>query len=104
MLFVDAARIYSLETSIPHTNTCDRLREFARRRGVDPLEVQAWVDAFLFIQILRLRKQHAQIDAGEPLGNRQNPALLNELEGRVLKEALRQARRLQSRLAMDYRL
>ena len=104
MLFVDAARIYSLEAGVPHTNTCDRLREFARRRGIDPLEVQAWVEAFLFIQILRLRKQHAQLDAGEALGNRQNPALLNELERRVLKEAFRQARTLQSRLAMDYRL
>jgi len=32
------------------------------------------------------------------------PAGLNDLEQRFLKEALRQAKRLQARLALDYRL
>ncbi len=104
MLFADAARIYSLAEGIAHTNTGDRLREYARRRSVTPLEVQAWVDGFLFIQIARLRQQHTQHAAGEALSNRVNPAHLNELESRVLKEALRQARHLQSRLALDYEL
>jgi len=104
MLFVDAARIYSLAGACPHTNTCDRLRHFARRAGVPPLEVQAWIDAFLFVQILRLRHQRAQLAAGEPPTNRVRPAGLNDLEQRFLKEALRQAKRLQARLALDYRL
>jgi CBS domain-containing protein len=104
MLFVDAARVYGLAAGVAQTSTCDRLREYARCQNVAPLELQAWVDGFLFLQVLRLRQQHAQNDAGEPLGNRINPAHLNELESRVLKEALRQARRLQSRLALDYGL
>jgi CBS domain-containing protein len=32
------------------------------------------------------------------------PDDLNELDRRILKEAFRQARKLQSRLAMDYQL
>jgi len=104
MIFSDAARIYALASGVPHTNTCDRLREFAHRTHLAPLEAQAWIDAFLLIQVMRLRAQHAQSAAGEPLSNRIDPMKLNELEQRVLKEALRQARRLQSRLAMDYQL
>ena len=103
-IFTDAARIYALASGVTQTNTCDRLREHARLSGVLPLEAQAWIDAFLFVQVLRLRTQHEQSDAGEPLGNRVDPSALNELEQRVLKEALRQARRLQSRLALDYGL
>jgi CBS domain-containing protein len=104
MPFVDAARIYSLAGASAHTNTCDRLREFARRAQVPALEAQAWIDGFLFVQVLRLRHQRVQLAAGEPLSNRVAPSALNDLERRVLKEALRQAKRLQARLALDYQL
>jgi CBS domain-containing protein len=104
MLFADAARIYSLAAGIIHTNTCQRLRQFGTLHNVPRLEVQAWIDAFLYLQILRLRQQRSNGLAGRPLNNRLNPDDLNELERRILKEALRQARRLQSRLALDYRL
>ncbi|WP_274520298.1 putative nucleotidyltransferase substrate binding domain-containing protein, partial [Ectothiorhodospira sp. 9100] len=33
-----------------------------------------------------------------------NPERLDELEQRILKEAFRQVRKLQSRLALDYQL
>jgi CBS domain-containing protein len=102
--FVDAARIYGLACAAPHTNTCDRLREFARRAQVPALEAQAWIDGFLFVQVLRLRHQDAQLAGGKPLSNRIGPAALNDLERGVLKGALRQAKRLQARLALDYRL
>jgi CBS domain-containing protein len=103
-LFTDAARIYSLACGLAHTNTCERLRRFGAMRNLPPLEVEAWVEAFLFIQILRLRRQHADGRAGVPLTNRIDPAGLNELQRRTLKEALRQAQRLQQRLALDYQL
>jgi CBS domain-containing protein len=71
---------------------------------VPALEAQAWIDGFLFVQVLRLRHQRMQLAAGEPLSNRVAPGALNDLERRVLKEALRQAKRLQARLALDYQL
>jgi CBS domain-containing protein len=104
MLFADAARIYSLAAGIAHTNTCDRLRRFGTLRKLPPAEVGAWVDAFLFIQLLRLRQQNLEQRQGIPLSNRVNPQQLNLLERSTLKEALKQARSLQSRLALDYGL
>lgn len=103
-LFTDAARIYSLATGIPHTNTCERLRRFGALRGLPQVEVHAWVDAFLVIQSLRLRQQNLENIRGAPLSNRVDPDQLNLLERKTLKEALRQARSLQSRLALDYGL
>jgi CBS domain-containing protein len=104
MLFVDAARVYSLAAGVAQTNTCERLRQFAALSKVPRLEMQAWVDAFLLIQLLRLRQQQQRSLRGLPLDNRVNPDHLNAMERQTLKEALRQARALQSRLAADYRL
>ena len=103
-LFADAARIYSLAHGIARTNTAARLNEFGARQGLAAREVQAWTDAFDFIQMLRMRHQHLQDTQGEAMDNRINPADLNALERRILKEALRQARELQRRLALDYGL
>lgn len=103
-LFTDAARIYSLAAGIEHTNTCERLRRFGRARNVDPKEVHAWVDGFLYVQLLRLKQQHRDELHGTALSNRVDPDQLNLLERSTLKEALKQARRLQSRLALDYRV
>jgi CBS domain-containing protein len=103
-LFVDAARIYSLAHGVAGTNTAVRLAEFGARQKVGARELRAWTDAFEFIQALRLRHQHAQLAAGTAMDNFVNPADLNALERRILKEALRLARELQRRLALDYGL
>jgi CBS domain-containing protein len=105
-LFVDAARIIALASGIAHTSTAQRLRQGAQRVGMRADEASAAVDAFFFIQMLRLRRQIAvaQGDAANGGHNRMVPGDLNEVDRRMLKESLRQARRLQSRLALDYRL
>jgi CBS domain-containing protein len=103
-LFADAARIYSLAHGIARTNTAARLNEFGARQGLAAREVQAWTEAFDFIQMLRMRHQHLQNAQGAPMDNRVNPADLNALERRILKEALRLARELQRRIALDYGL
>jgi CBS domain-containing protein len=61
------------------------------------------IDGFHFIHLLRLRNQ---IDpACRPEGaNRIDPRRLNDLDRHVLKEAFRQARRLQARLVREYEL
>ena len=63
-------------------------------------EVRALVDAFGFIQQLRLASPR------EPGGgaNQIAPASLNELERAFLKESFRQARRLQQKLQVRYQL
>jgi len=101
-LFVESARIYSLATGVRATNTLDRLAALAKTDLLAGAETEAWEEAFRFIQLLRMRQNAAQRMRGEPLHNHLNPALLNELDRRILKEALRQARNLQSRLTRDF--
>jgi CBS domain-containing protein len=103
-LFVDAARIVALRTGVEPSSTVERLRQAASRSGITADELAAMADGFHFIQMLRLRSQQART-ADEPTGdNRVDPDTLNELDRRVLKEAFRQARKLQLRLKLDYQL
>ena len=102
--FVDAARIFSLATGGLQAGTLQRLRQAAEPLHVPPKEAEAWGEAFLFIQLLRLRLHHEQIEAAQPMSNRVDPDHLNNLDRRILKEAFRQARKLQARLALNYNL
>jgi len=97
--FVDAARIFALYASVSETGTAARLRGAARTWKVAAEEVEAWVAAFHFIQLLRVRHQHAQQSRGEGVGNRIDPDQLNALDRRILKEAFRQGRKLQAVMA-----
>lgn len=99
--FVDAARVFALQNGITATNTSERIRGVAPRLRMGEDEAGAIVDGFHFVQLLRLRQQEI---AGTHPPNRIDPESLNELDRRILKEALRQARKLQSRLEMDFRL
>ena len=82
--FVDAARVLALAAGSEETATAARLAAAG--------EPASRADAFHFIQRLRL-------DAG---GNALPVARLTSIERRVLKEALREAERLQDRLRADY--
>jgi len=102
--FVDAARIFALAAGSPQTNTAKRLRDAAHALHIPDAELADWNRAFHFLQLLRLRHQHGQQRAGQIPDNHIDPDTLNPLDRRILKEALRQARKVQARLAMDYKL
>lgn len=102
--FVDGARLLALANGITETNTLARLRAAARLGAARESEVDAWCDAYLFIQMLRMRNHQLQDRAKQPLDNYVDPNRLNELDRRVLKEAFRQARKLQSTIFLDYQL
>jgi CBS domain-containing protein len=97
--FVDAGRVFALAAGLAETNTLQRLRGAGERLGVEAAEIAAWEEACQFIQLLRLREQERQLDEGKPLDNRVDPDDLNDLDRRILKESMRQARKLQDRLA-----
>jgi CBS domain-containing protein len=97
--FVDAGRVLALAAGLTDTNTLQRLRGAGERLGFEPAEIAAWEEACQFIQLLRLREQQRQLDEGKPLDNRIDPDDLNDLDRRILKESMRQARKLQDRLA-----
>lgn len=102
--FVDAARIMALASGVTATNTADRLRAIADAGAMNKADAEAYVAAYEYIQLLRMRTHQDQAKSGEELSNHVDPDKLNELDKRILKEAFRQARKLQSKLAVDYQL
>jgi CBS domain-containing protein len=110
-IFVDAARVLALANGLRQTNTADRLRAYREARDQPRAEIDALIDAFYFIQGLRLRGQAQAPEARrgaraahEDLANRVDPARLNAFEQSSLKEALRLARRVQERLELDFQV
>lgn len=101
--FVDGARIMSLAQGVPATTTAQRLRGVAEKVAFAEGDIEAMIDGFNFIQILRLRHQN-ELPPDAPGANRINPDELNELDRHILKQAFRQAKKLQARLQLDYRL
>lgn len=104
-LFVDAARLYALAKGLDALGTRERLRGAAEALGVDTGEGDAWVAAFEFLQMLRLRVQLQRSEAGagaDEAPNRIELASLNDLDRKLLKETLRVAKQLQQRIELDY--
>lgn len=100
--FVDGARIFALASGQAATGTALRLLQAGAALHIPEEEISGWVQAFHFIQLLRLRHQHEQERRGLPPDNHLNPDTLSVLDRRILKEAFRQARKMQARLALDY--
>jgi CBS domain-containing protein len=101
-LFVEPARIYALADGVTATSTLERLAGVARVRSVPTADLDAWTGAFRILQAARLGLNADQQTRGVPLHNHLDPATLGEDARRRLKEALRQARNLQARLARDF--
>lgn len=102
-LFVDAARVLALAHGVAATNTLSRLEQTAPKSGIHPDVLHAILDAFRFIQLLRLRLQQ-EPNTDKSRANLLRVDELNPLERRMLKESLQQARRLQSHLKTRYSL
>ena len=99
--FVDAARVYALAYGVAQTNTAERLRAASAGNGMSGTETEAIVASFYTIQRQRLRLQAGFEPSALDSANRLDPDTLNEFDRRMLKEAFRQAKKLQRRLAMD---
>lgn len=102
-IFVDAARVFALGHGIADAGTLERIRRAGEMIRADPKHVAATVEAFNFLQVLRLRTQDRSADrSARVTPNRIDPYKLNEVDQRMLKEAFRQARKLQQRLKETY--
>ncbi len=100
--FIDAARILALANRVAETSTAQRLRSIAEQAAWGTDDLAAMIEGFYFIQLLRLRNQANPDPKVHP--NRIDPEQLNELDRQILKEAFKQGRKLQQRLALDYNL
>ena len=105
VLFVDAARILALASGVAATSTAERLANAGAALGIASDETRAWSGAFEYLQLVRLRTQNRRatgVVAASTNANFVPVDDLSELDRRILKEAMRQGRRLQQRLALDY--
>ena len=108
MPFTDGARLLALASGVTATRSAERLRAAGEILNIPGAETQAWIEAFEFVQMLRLRHQHSRLFGKERAeAVTENPNLvrldsLSELDLRILKEAFRQARKLQQRIELDY--
>jgi CBS domain-containing protein len=102
--FVDAARIWALAAGLSETRTVDRFRRLAEVERLPADDVAEWVDAFEFLQLLRLRRQHQLIEQrqADENANAVDTATLSPIDRKILKIAFQQARKLQERLELDY--
>lgn len=101
--FVDAARVLGLANRVPYTSTAQRLRAVAEVLPIDADGPEAIIDGFYFIHLLRLRNQ-VRLHGVRAEANRIDPDDLSRVDRHVLKEAFRQARKLQDRLVVRYAL
>ncbi len=102
--FVDGARLLALANGIEASNTLERLRQLVAKEVIERLDGAAYEEAYHFIQQTRLQQHQLQTRHNLPYSNRVDPDSLNQLDRRILREALRQAQRLQSSLALRYQL
>jgi len=100
--FVDAARLLALVHGVAHTNTVDRLQQLVDDGVVEATDGAAYIEAYGYIQLLRLQQHQAQANAGCARVNVINPDQLNPLDRRILRESLRQAKRLQASIGQRF--
>lgn len=103
-LLVDIARLLALENGSVATNTTQRFKDVVDKSGFNEKQIKGCVEAFLFIQLIRMKHHFELEQASLPLSNEIKPSELNTLNTRVLREAFRLIRNLQSSLAHRYRL
>jgi len=76
------------------------LRAAGAKLGVESRHVEAAIDAFHFLQLLRLRLQDEA--SSHASANRIDPDRLNDVDQLMLKEAFRQAKKLQQLLEQTF--
>ncbi|MDP3186859.1 DUF294 nucleotidyltransferase-like domain-containing protein [Limnobacter sp.] len=104
-VFVDAARFFSLVFGIDEVNTRRRFEAVAKRLSVEEQRRDAWVSAFEFLQMMRLRIQLDEGVAVPDLPDQPNVVnydVLDNIDRRILKECFRVGRRLQQRIETEH--
>ncbi|MBI2277105.1 MAG: hypothetical protein HYU74_07135 [Dechloromonas sp.] len=103
-IFVDVARIFSLAAGTRAVHSVERLREAGHLAGLSGNETAAAVAAFSHVLRLRLDQQLADLELGISDSHGLKLHKLHEMDRAILREALKQARRLQQRLKLNYAL
>lgn len=98
---VYAVRVLSLESGIKSQNTFDRLLELNRLGVIDDNDYADLKEAYEFIVYLQITRHLDALAKGEEPNNFLDPASLNSLQRKMLKESFAVVRKLQS--AIEFR-
>lgn len=99
---VNIVRLFSLENNIRETSTLDRLSVLRNTHGIVMEYGEDLEHAFEFLTLLRIRRQHAQIDAGTEPDNFIDPGELGNFEKKVFKESCQLIARVQDLINKKY--
>ncbi|MFI5380103.1 MAG: DUF294 nucleotidyltransferase-like domain-containing protein [Tepidisphaerales bacterium] len=99
---VNFARLYALQHEISETHTLDRLGKLAAAGVLLPSSHDEIAAAYDFLMRLRLRRQAAAIQAGEPPDNTINHRKLGHLDEAMLKQSFAQIDAVQKRISLDF--
>ena len=102
--FVDGIRVLALSAGIESSNTLERIRQLVSKGVIERLDGDAYVEAYHFIQLIRMQQHQQQARNELAYSNRIYPDELNHLDRRILRESFRQAQRLQASLTFRYQL
>lgn len=103
-IFVDVARIVGLAHGVKSASTRTRFLEAGEKFGMSALDISAALQAMSELQRLRLNHQHKAILVGARPDNHLHPDELSSYDEAVLREGLKQAKRLQQRLKLSFRI
>ena len=98
------ARVIGLAHGVKSASTRTRYLEAGEKFGMSALDVSAAMQAMSELQRLRLGHQHFAIEAGKSPDNHLHPDELSTYDEAVLREGLKQAKRLQQRLKLCYQI
>jgi len=99
---VDAARVLALESGITTTNTMGRLEAIADKGILKPGFLSEVDDAYDFINFIRISHHLRSRSQGDFLDNFIDPARLNNIQRKWLKESFAIVSRLQEKLSLRY--
>ena len=99
---VDAARVLSLDLGIKAQNTLDRLSEINRKGVIEDNFHADLREAYGFIVYLQISRHLDALAKGEEPHNFLDPASLNNLQRKMLKESFAVVRRLQETIEFRF--
>src|SRR5690606_76162 len=102
--FVDGVRVMALSTGCVESSTHTRIQHLLARGVFTKTEARSYSQAFNYLQLLRMQYHQELISEGAELSNSIEPSSLDPLDKRMLREALRQARHLQTMMQLRYRI
>lgn len=103
-ILVQGIRSLSLEHKLFKTNTIQRIMELNNVGEIDDEFKQELIEAFNFLNTIKLKSNLDKLDAAKEINNYINPDDLNTLEKDLLKDSFKIVNKLKKKLEHHYKL